>query len=77
MSSPYLVAATVLVLMLAFHELGFRAGRRLDDVDEDYRKRVDMIRNATLALVSFLIGFAFAGAGSRFILDPGVGSLTL
>lgn len=67
MSSPYLVAATVLVLMLAFHELGFRAGRRLDDVDEDYRKRVDMIRNATLALVSFLIGFAFAGAGSRFI----------
>ena len=67
MSSPYLVAATVLALMLAFHELGFRAGRRLNDVDEDYRKRVDMIRNATLALVSFLIGFAFAGAGSRFI----------
>ena len=28
---------------------------------------VDMIRNATLALVSFLIGFGFAGAGGRFI----------
>ena len=53
--------------MLAFHEIGFRAGRRLHGVEEDYRKRVDMIRNATLALVSFLIGFAFAGAGSRFI----------
>jgi hypothetical protein len=67
MSSPYLVAATVLALMLAFHEIGFRAGRRLKDVEEDYRKRVDMIRNSTLALVSFLIGFAFAGAGSRYI----------
>ena len=43
------------------------SGRRVQDVDEDYRKRVDMIRNATLALVTFLIGFSFAGAGGRFI----------
>jgi len=53
--------------MLACHETGYRLGFRVATVDEEYKRRVDMIRNAILALVTFLVGFSFAGAGTRFI----------
>lgn len=66
-SSPFAVAAFLLVLLLACHEIGFRLGRRVKGFDEDYKRRVDMIRTAILALVTFLVGFSFAAAGSRFI----------
>lgn len=67
MSSPFAVAAFLLGLLLVCHEVGFRLGRRVVGPDEDYKRRVEMIRNAILALVTFLIGFSFASAGSRFV----------
>lgn len=66
-SSPFAVAGFLLVLLLACHEFGFRLGRHVKGFDEDYKRRVDMIRTAILALVTFLVGFSFAAAGSRFI----------
>lgn len=66
-SSPFAIAGFLLVLLLACHEVGFRLGCRLKRFDEDYKRRVDMIRTAILALVTFLVGFSFAAAGSRYI----------
>lgn len=66
-SSPFEVAALLLAILLACQELGYRLGSRVGKVDDEYKRRVDMIRNAILALVTFLVGFSFAGAGSRFI----------
>jgi hypothetical protein len=66
-SSPFAVAAGLLLLLLACHEAGYHVGRRVTGVDEDYKRRVDMIRTAILALVTFLVGFSFSAAGSRYI----------
>jgi hypothetical protein len=66
-SSPFGIAGFLLVLLLACHEIGFRLGRRVEGFDEDYKRRVDMMRTAILALVTFLVGFSFASAGSRYI----------
>ena len=66
-SSPFAIAGFLLVILLACHEAGYRLGHRVAKVDDDYKRRVDMIRNAILALVTFLVGFSFAGAGTRFI----------
>lgn len=66
-TSPFAIAAFLLVLLLVCHEIGFRLGRRIEGFDDDYKRRVDMIRTAILALVTFLVGFSFAAAGSRFI----------
>lgn len=66
-SSPFEVAGLLLAILLACQELGYRLGFRVGKVDDEYKRRVDMIRNAILALVTFLVGFSFAGAGSRFI----------
>jgi len=66
-SSPFAIAAFLLVVLLACHEVGYRFGLRVKGFDDDYKRRVDMIRTAILALVTFLIGFSFAGAGTRYI----------
>lgn len=66
-SSPFALAALLLLLLLASHEAGYLVGVRVKAIDDDYKRRVDMIRTAILALVTFLIGFSFSGAGSRFI----------
>ena len=66
-SSPFALAALLLALLLVSHELGYRLGRRAKGVDDDYKRRVDMVRNTILALVTFLVGFSFAAAGARFI----------
>ena len=66
-SSPFTLAAVLLLVLLACHEAGYLVGLRVKAIDDDYKRRVDMIRNAILALVTFLIGFSFAGAGARFI----------
>lgn len=66
-SSPFAIAGFLLVLLLACHEVGFRLGCRVKGFDDDYKRRVDMIRTAILALVTFLVGFSFAAAGSRYI----------
>jgi hypothetical protein len=66
--SPFAVAGFLLAVLLVFHEIGYRLGRRAKRLDDDdYKRRVDMMRNAVLALVTFLVGFSFAGAGARFI----------
>jgi hypothetical protein len=66
-SSPFVVAAVLLGLLLACHEIGYLVGTRTRAVDDDYKRRVDMIRTSILALVTFLVGFSFAAAGARFI----------
>jgi hypothetical protein len=66
-SSPIATAGFLLVLLVTCHEIGFRLGRHVKGFDEDYKRRVDMIRTAILALVTFLVGFSFAAAGSRYI----------
>jgi hypothetical protein len=66
-SSPFAVAAFLLALLLVCHEVGYHLGRRVTGFDDDYKRRVDMIRNAILALVTFLVGFSFAAAGTRYI----------
>lgn len=66
-SSPFAIAIFLLALLLACHEAGYRLGRRVEGFDDDYKRRVDMIRTAILALVTFLVGFSFAAAGTRFI----------
>jgi hypothetical protein len=66
-SSPFAIAAFLLVLLFVSHEVGYRLGLRVTGFDDDYKRRVDMIRTAILALVTFLVGFSFAGAGARFI----------
>ncbi len=49
------------------HELGFRLGKLAGAADEPFDRQVGVIRTSTGALVAFLVGFAFAGAASRFI----------
>jgi hypothetical protein len=49
------------------HRIGHLIGRRFDSKDEAFSQQLGLVRNVTLALVAFLIGFAFAGAGTRFI----------
>jgi hypothetical protein len=66
-SSPFAVAACLLLLLLVSHEVGYFVGVRIKGIDDDYKRRVDMIRTAILALVTFLIGFSFSAAGSRYI----------
>lgn len=66
-SSPFALAAVLLLVLLACHEAGYLVGVRVKAIDEDYKRRVDMIRTAILALVTFLVGFSFSAAGARFI----------
>lgn len=55
------------MLQLACHEAGFRLGLRIKTFDDDYKRRVNTIRTVILGLVTFLVGFSFASAGSRYI----------
>ena len=48
-------------------EIGFRIGKAFKRDDDALGKQLDIIRSATLALVAFLIAFAFSGAGGRFV----------
>jgi len=48
-------------------EIGYRLGRRYGPRGEAFDKQLGMISGATFALVAFLIGFGFAGAGTRYI----------
>ena len=59
----------VLLLAGAFlaNEIGYRLGRHYGPQGETFDKQLGMISGATFALVAFLIGFGFAGAGSRYV----------
>jgi hypothetical protein len=48
-------------------EVGYRLGRQFGLMDEAFGKQLGVISNATFALVAFLIGFSFSGAGTRYV----------
>ncbi|TAJ36530.1 MAG: hypothetical protein EPO55_21595 [Reyranella sp.] len=48
-------------------EIGYRLGQHCGPRDETFDKQLGMISSATFALVAFLIGFGFAGAGTRYV----------
>ena len=48
-------------------ELGYRLGRHYGPQGETFDKQLGLISSATFALVAFLIGFGFAGAGTRYV----------
>ena len=57
----------VLVLMLAFAELGYRLGLRLYAANDAARKlQIGGIQGAVLGLLGLLLGFTFAMAVERF-----------
>lgn len=63
-----LLVAGLLAGGLVASEIGFRLARVSgEQKDEGFARHFDVIRSATFALVAFLIGFAFAGAGSRYV----------
>jgi hypothetical protein len=62
-----LVALGLIAGIVAAHEVGFRLGSLIRSADEPFDRQVALVRTSTAALVAFLIGFAFSGAGSRFI----------
>jgi hypothetical protein len=62
-----LVALTLIAGVVAAHEIGFWLGSLTRSADEHFDRQVALVRTSTAALVAFLIGFAFSGAGSRFI----------
>jgi hypothetical protein len=59
----------VLLLAGAFlaSETGYRLGRFAGPRGEAFDKQLGTIGGATFALVAFLIGFGFAGAGTRYV----------
>jgi hypothetical protein len=62
-----LIVAGLLLGGLVASELGFRVGIAFKREDDALGKQLDVIRGATLALVAFLVAFAFSGAGGRFV----------
>lgn len=48
-------------------EFGYRLGRHHGPQGETFDKQLGLISSATFALVAFLIGFGFAGAGTRYV----------
>ena len=62
-----LIVAGLLVGGLIASEIGFRIGIAFKREDDALGKQLDVIRSATLALVAFLVAFAFSGAGGRFV----------
>src|SRR5215813_294969 len=62
-----LVALGLIAGVVAAHEIGFSLGSLTRSADEPFDRQVALVRTSTAALVAFLIGFAFSGAGSRFI----------
>src|SRR4051795_7492962 len=62
-----LVALGLIAGVVAAHEIGFWLGSLARSADEPFDRQIALVRTSTAALVAFLIGFAFAGAASRFI----------
>ena len=71
MDDPYLTPVIVLLGVLAVicvsSELGFQLGRRGNPKDEAFKSQLALIRNATFAMMAFLIAFSFSGAATRYI----------
>lgn len=54
-------------MICAAAEIGFRLGRRDKPRDDAFKAQLGVIRNATFAMLAFLIGFSFSAAGTRYI----------
>ncbi len=67
MNWHYLYVLCLFVGAFAACEAGFFLGRVTGVRDEAFDKQLAVIRGATFALVAFLIGFSFSGAGSRYV----------
>jgi len=65
--SELLIALGLIGGVVAAHELGFWLGSLGRSADDAFDRQVALVRTATAAFVAFLIGFAFSGAGSRFV----------
>ena len=65
--APVIILPALVALVFLANEIGFQIGRRGPERDEEFKKQLGFIRGATLALFSFLVGFSFSGAGSRYI----------
>jgi hypothetical protein len=66
LGSPLFLSLTLLLAMLLCLEFGYRAGRRASAADDRSNEGVGAIDAALFALLGLLLGFAFAGAMSRF-----------
>src|SRR6185503_16467189 len=62
-----LIVAGLLLGGLVASELGYRIGIAVKRTDDALGKQLDVIRASTLALVAFLVAFAFSGAAGRFV----------
>lgn len=65
--SPALLLLLLLTGALVSTEIGYQAGRLYGPRDDDFSKQLGLVQGAVFALVAFLIGFAFSGAGSRYV----------
>lgn len=64
-SAPFIITLSLFGLLFGAMELGFRLGRRVQRGNP--LPQLGAIQGATLGLLGLLLGFAFAGAASRFI----------
>lgn len=64
---PLLLFAILIVGAYVSSDLGYRFGRWVGPRDEAFDRQLGIVRNATFALVAFLIGFAFSGAAARYV----------
>jgi hypothetical protein len=70
---PFMVGVLSLSLMLIAAEVGFRIGRHIRSrVDERAAAQQHTLEASPLGLLSLLLGFSFAMAGSRFDLRKGL-----
>ena len=65
--SPPLLLGALLIGAVVSSEVGYWAGRLAGPRGEDFDNQLGVVRGAIFALVAFLIGFAFSGAGSRYV----------
>jgi hypothetical protein len=62
-----LIIVGLIAGLLVAHQAGYLIGRSVRGTDEAFDRQVGIVRGAMLALVAFLTGFAFSGAGSRLV----------
>lgn len=64
---PTLLLILLLLGAVLSTEAGYQLGRLYGPRDEDFGKQLGVVQGAVFALVAFLIGFAFSGAGTRYV----------
>src|SRR5262245_11351371 len=67
MPPPLVLFAALVLGSLVASEIGYRLGRFAGPRGADFDKQLGIVRGGSFALAAFLIGFAFAGAASRYV----------